>query len=298
MTTLLITQPDGADHRTPPGHPERGERLKALDEAFAASRFGRLARAEGVAADLGLAEAVHSASMLAALRAAVPEAGIGQIETDTFLSPKSLEVAASALGGALMALDAVMGGRAENAFCAIRPPGHHAERNRSMGFCLINTIAIVAQEARRRYGVERVAILDFDVHHGNGTEDIFKNDPDTFYGSSHQWPLYPGTGTLDETGVGNVVNAPLPPYSGGKEMREAYRDRILPALQAFGADLILVSAGFDADGRDPLAQLQWQPDDFAWVTGKLMDAAGGSADNRMVSLLEGGYDLVALAEGA
>jgi acetoin utilization deacetylase AcuC-like enzyme len=298
LTTLLITQSNGAEHLTPPGHPERPQRLKALTEAFAASRFSPLRRRDARPADLALAAHVHGPEMLAALAGAQPAEGIGRIESDTFMSHRSLEVAATALGAALAAIEDVMQGKADNAFCAIRPPGHHAERDRSMGFCLVNTIAIAAEEARRSHGVERIAIVDFDVHHGNGTQDIFWNDRNTFYGSSHQSPLYPGSGEASETGVGNIFNAPLAPYSAGPEMREAYEERILPALRAFRPELLLISAGFDADARDPLAQLGWGPEDFAWVTGKLMDEAGRSADNRVVSLLEGGYDLDGLAEGA
>ena len=298
MTTLLISQPHGTEHVTPPGHPERGERLGALTEAFAAARFDRVLRADAELADLALAEAVHSPALIEELKSARPAEGLARVDSDTFLSPNSLTVAATAIGAGLQALESVMTGTASNAFCAVRPPGHHAERNRSMGFCLVNNIAIVAAEARRRYGVERIAIVDFDVHHGNGTQDIFSADPDTFYASSHQIPLYPGTGAIEETGAGNIVNAPLAPHSGGAEMREAYRSRILPALDNFAPDLVLISAGFDADRRDPLAQLNWGPDDFAWVTGKLMDAAERRADNRVVSMLEGGYDLTALAEGA
>jgi len=185
----------------------------------------------------------------------------------------------------------------DNAFCAIRPPGHHAEIEMPMGFCLINTIAITAREAQRKYGADRIAIVDFDVHHGNGTQDIFKDDPSVFYASSHQMPLFPGTGNPSETGVGNIFNAALREGSGGAEMREAYRDIILPALDNFAPDLLLISAGFDAHHLDPLAQLEWQDEDFAWVTAKLMDVAGKRCANRIVSLLEGGYDLKGLSGG-
>ena len=188
-------------------------------------------------------------------------------------------------------------GEADNAFVAARPPGHHAERDRSMGFCLVNTIAIAARQAQRLYGAERIAIVDFDVHHGNGTQNIFEDDPSVFYASSHQMPLYPYTGAPSETGVGNIVNAALASRTGGQEMREAYNDRILPALDAFAPDLILISAGFDAEKRDPLAQLEWVGDDYAWLTGKLMDIAAKRCSNRIVSMLEGGYDLGGLASG-
>jgi acetoin utilization deacetylase AcuC-like enzyme len=298
VTTLLVSQPNFADHQTPPGHAERAERIAAVEEALGRSRFDKLLRRNAVSADLTLAELVHGGSYLARLRQARPAEGIGQIDADTFISSRSMDVAATGLGGALAALDAVLLGEADNAFCAIRPPGHHAEIEAPMGFCLINTAAIVAREAQRKYGAERVAIVDFDVHHGNGTQDIFKNDPTVFYGSTHQWPLYPGTGAASETGVGNITNAPLDAGSGGEAMREAYESVILPALESFAPDMILISAGFDADFRDPLAQLNWRPEDFAWVTGKLMDYAGAHCGNRIVSLLEGGYDRAGLSAGA
>jgi acetoin utilization deacetylase AcuC-like enzyme len=244
-----------------------------------------------------LAELVHDSKYLDILRQARPAEGIGQIEADTFISSASLSTVATGLGGALLALDAVLLGDADNAFCAIRPPGHHAEIATPMGFCLINTVAIVAREAQRKYGAERVAIIDFDVHHGNGTQDIFKGDPSVFYASSHQMPLYPGTGKSDETGVGNISNAPLDPETDGETMRDAYLNRIIPALIDFSPDLLLISAGFDAHERDPLAQLNWQSGDYGWLTGKLMDVAERYCGNRIVSLLEGGYDLKGLAGG-
>jgi acetoin utilization deacetylase AcuC-like enzyme len=298
MSTVLVSQANFESHVTPSGHPERAERIRAIEQALSDSRFDKLLRKEAPEADIGLAELVHGAGYLQRLRAARPAEGIGRIDEDTFISSGSLDAVATGLGGALLALDTVLLGETENAFCAIRPPGHHAERDRPMGFCLINTIAVVAREAQRKYGAERVAIVDFDVHHGNGTQDIFFEDGSVFYSSSHQMPLYPGTGAPGETGVGNIVNAPLPPNSGGPEMRAAYDERILPALRDFSPDLLLVSAGFDADYRDPLAQLNWVPEDFAWVTGKLMDFADRRCEGRLISLLEGGYDRGGLADGA
>jgi len=298
MSTLLISQPNGAGHVTPQGHPERADRLVAVEEALSASRFDSLVRRDPTTGDLNLIDLVHSPGYLRKLSDARPAEGIRQLDEDTFISSGSLDVAASGLGGGLMALDAVLLGEVTNAFCAIRPPGHHAEIDRPMGFCLINTVAIVAREAQRKYGAERIAIVDFDVHHGNGTQDIFKDDPTVFYASSHQMPLYPGTGAASETGVGNIVNTPLPPNSGTDAMREAYSGIIFPALRNFAPDLLLISAGFDADHRDPLAQLQWQPNDFSWLTGKLLDLADRHCGNRVVSLLEGGYDLGGLAAGA
>ena len=297
MTTLLVSQPNFESHVTPSGHPERADRIRAVDEALSRERFAKLKRRDAITGDLTLAELVHSPDYLKRLRAARPAEGIGRIDEDTFISSGSLDAVATALGAGLMALDAVLLGEVDNAFCAIRPPGHHAEIEQPMGFCLVNTIAVVAREAQRKYGADRVAIVDFDVHHGNGTQDIFKADPSVFYASSHQMPLYPGTGGRKETGVGNIFNAPLPARSDGKAMQEAYRDIIFPALEAFHPDLLLISAGFDADYRDPLAQLNWVPDDFAWVTGQLMDFAGRRCANRIVSLLEGGYDRAGLAAG-
>ncbi len=297
MTTLLVSQPNFAEHQTPQGHPERADRIRAVNDALDDPAFSALLRRDALTGDLMLAELVHDGEYLGKLRDARPAEGIGQLDTDTFISDGSLDVAAVGLGGALAALDAVVLGEADNAFCAIRPPGHHAEIARPMGFCLINTVAIVAREAQRKYGADRVAIVDFDVHHGNGTQDIFKDDPTVFYASSHQMPLYPGTGLPSETGVGNVVNVALPSHSGGDAMREAYKDTILPALDNFAPDLVLISAGFDAHHRDPLAQLEWVDEDYAWLTGKLMDVAERRCANRIVSLLEGGYDLRGLSGG-
>ncbi|MBU1336751.1 MAG: histone deacetylase family protein [Alphaproteobacteria bacterium] len=298
MTTLLVSQPNFADHVTPPGHPERADRIRAVEEALSRPRFDKLLRRNAPSGDLMLAELVHDSRYLSRLRDGRPAEGIGQIDADTFISADSLAVVATGLGGALNALDAVLLGEVDNAFCAIRPPGHHAEIATPMGFCLINTIAVVAREAQRKYGAERIAIVDFDVHHGNGTQDIFKADSTVFYASSHQMPLYPGTGKPSETGVGNITNVPLDPNSDGSSMREAYASHIIPALIDFSPDLILISAGFDAHERDPLAQLNWNSADFGWLTGKLMDVAERACGNRIVSLLEGGYDLKGLAGGA
>ena len=297
MTTLFVSQPNFAEHATPDGHPERAARIEAAEAALAGPEFDALIRRAAPAGDLLLAELVHDRDYLGRLRRARPAEGIGQLDGDTFISGRSLAVVATGIGGALAGLDAVLLGEAHNAFCAIRPPGHHAEIAAPMGFCLVNTIAILAREAQRKYGAERIAIVDFDVHHGNGTQDIFKDDGAVFYASSHQMPLYPGTGAPNETGVGNIVNVPLAPGSGGAAMREAYREAILPALENFAPDVLLLSAGFDAHERDPLAQLNWVDDDFGWVTGKLMEVAGRRCSDRIVSLLEGGYDLKGLAGG-
>lgn len=297
MTTLLMTQPESPIHQVPQGHPERPERLEAVLAVLEAEPFKDLKREVAEPVDLWLEAGVHSDAYLAKLQAARPAAGLTQLDADTWISPGSLNAVAAGLGAGLRALEAVMGGEADNAFCAIRPPGHHAERETPMGFCLVNSIAIVARMAQKQYGVSRVAIVDFDVHHGNGTQDIFQGDADVFYASSHQAPLYPGTGAMDETGVGNICNVPLSPASGGAEMREAYEGIILPKLEAFGPELLLISAGFDAHKRDPLANLNWAGEDYAWVTGRLLDVADKACGGRVVSMLEGGYDLEGLAEG-
>jgi acetoin utilization deacetylase AcuC-like enzyme len=297
MATLLVSQRNFESHVTPTGHPERPDRLRAVEEALAGPRFGTLLRRDAPSGDLHLAELVHDPNYLSALARARPAEGIGRIDEDTFISSGSLDAAATALGAGLAALEAVALGEARNAFCAVRPPGHHAEIDRPMGFCLVNSIAVVAREAQRKFGAERVAIVDFDVHHGNGTEDIFKDDPTVFYASSHQMPLYPGTGSPSFTGVGNICNVALASGSGGPEMRAAYTETILPALEAFRPDFLLVSAGFDADYRDPLAGLNWRPEDFAWVTAELTGIAARLCDGRLVSMLEGGYDRQGLATG-
>ncbi|GHA30148.1 acetoin utilization protein [Devosia pacifica] len=298
MTTLLVSQSNYERHQTPDGHPERSDRIRVVEEALADERFGSLKRMDAVSVDLALADLVHGPNYLERLRTARPAEGIGQLDSDTFVSSGSLDVAATGLGGALSALEAVVLGEANNAFCAIRPPGHHAEIDTAMGFCLVNTIAVVARQAQRLHGAERVAIVDFDVHHGNGTQDIFKDDPSVFYVSTHQFPLYPGTGAASERGVGNILNLPLPARTDGDAARAVYRDVVVPALDAFAPDLLLISAGFDADYRDPLADLLWAPDDFAWITEQLMQVAARRCSDRIVSLLEGGYDLDGVAEGA
>jgi len=297
MTTLLVSQRNFESHVTPAGHPERPDRVRAVEDALGAERFPALWRRDAPAGDLSLIDLVHAPGYLQALAQVRPAEGLVQIDEDTFISSGSLDAVGTALGAGLAGLEAVALGEVDNAFCALRPPGHHAERERPMGFCLVNTIAVVAREAQRKFGAERVAIVDFDVHHGNGTQDIFQDNPTVFYGSSHQMPLFPGTGAANETGVGNICNAPLSSRSGQAEMREAYEEKILPALLAFRPDFLLISAGFDADYRDPLAQLNWRPEDFDWVTRKLMDVADRTCAGRIVSLLEGGYDRQGLATG-
>jgi len=297
MGTLLVSQRNYERHQTPAGHVERAARIDAVTAALAPERFPHLRRRNAPDGDLTLAELVHAPRYLEALAALRPAEGMVPIDSDTVISAGSLDAVGTALGGGLAGLDAVALGEVENAFCVSRPPGHHAERERPMGFCLVNVIAVVAREAQRKYGAERVAIVDFDVHHGNGTQDIFYEDASVFYASSHEMPLFPGTGAADETGAGNILNVPLDAGSGRAAMRAAYGEAILPAVEAFRPDFLLVSAGFDADWRDPLAHLRWQPDDFSWLTLKLRELADRRCGGRIVSLLEGGYDLDGLAEG-
>lgn len=295
MTTLLFTHPASLRHVTPDGHPERIDRIKAVEQILGSAHFRDLVRREaprGRDEDILLA---HAYEHLERVRALSPTEGFEHLDSDTVMSPGSLEAGLRAVGAATTAVDAVFSGEADNAFCALRPPGHHAESRRAMGFCLFNHAAIAALYARHRHGAERVAVIDFDVHHGNGTQEIFWSDADMFYGSTHQMPLYPGSGSVQETGAGNIFNAPLRAGDGGEEFREAMGSVILPALDAFGPDLVVVSAGFDAHHRDPLGSLRLAEEDFAWVTLKLMEAAEIHCGGRLVSVLEGGYDLQGLA---
>jgi acetoin utilization deacetylase AcuC-like enzyme len=298
LATLLFHHPAFLDHLTPVGHPERPDRLRALHEALDGDGFATLKRVEAPRGEAEWAELAHPARYVEAIRKAIPEDGMTRIDADTVASPGSWEAALRAIGAATAAVDAVAAGEAGNAFAALRPPGHHAETATAMGFCLFNTVAIAARHAQRKHGMERVAIVDWDVHHGNGTQEIFWSDPSVLYASTHQMPLFPGTGARSETGVGNIVNAPLSPGDGTEHFKQAFRDRLLPALREFQPDLILISAGFDAHHRDPLAQINLEADDFAWATAELMAIADRSAGGRVVSLLEGGYDLKGLAASA
>ncbi|ASP79458.1 histone deacetylase family protein [Sinorhizobium meliloti] len=299
MTTHLYENPVFLKHEVPEGHPERPDRLKALNLALEHPNFADLERLEASKGDENLVLLAHTEEHLLGIKRDIPDEDINQIESDTYASPQSLEAALTGIGGAVAAVDAVFAGEADNAFVAARPPGHHAEKNRAMGFCFFNNVAIAARYAQTAHGAERVAIVDWDVHHGNGTQDIFWDDPSVLFCSTHQIPLYPGTGAKDETGVrNNVVNAPLSPNSGSEHFRDAFRSRVLPALENFRPDFLLISAGFDAHHRDPLAQINLVGEDFDWATGRLLDVAGRSAGNRIVSLLEGGYDLQGLAESA
>jgi len=295
MTTRLYTHPIYLDHLTPPGHPERPDRLRAIARVLDDEAFDALDRVEAPPGDEATILYAHPASFRDAVKAAIPAEGIARIDGDTSVSPKSWEAALTAIGAANAAVDDIFAGRADNVFVASRPPGHHAERTTAMGFCLFNNAAIAARHAQRSHGAERVAIVDWDVHHGNGTQDIFWDDPSVLYCSTHQMPLYPGTGGASETGAGNIVNAPLDAESDGRAFKDAFRTRILPALERFQPDLVIISAGFDAHHRDPLAQLNLTEADFDWATAELMDIANRHSANRLVSVLEGGYDLQGLA---
>ncbi|HKA46566.1 MAG TPA: histone deacetylase family protein [Methyloceanibacter sp.] len=295
MPTLLLTHPDCLLHDMGQGHPERPDRLRAIDDALREPVFSRLKRERAPLAQLAVIERLHPPAYVEEIRSILPKRDLVWLDPDTAMSPGSWNAALRAAGAVVYAVDQVMAGAAGNAFCAVRPPGHHAEPARAMGFCLFNSVAIAALHARVAHGAERVAVVDFDVHHGNGTQDAFRADKDLFYGSTHQMPLFPGTGALTETGVGNIFNAPLSPLDGSARFREAFLNRILPALDAFAPDVLLISAGFDAHRDDPLGQIQLTEADFIWVTEKLMEAADKHAGGRVVSTLEGGYDLGALA---
>lgn len=299
MPTLLITHPSSLEHQTPPGHPERPDRIRAVERALEDERFAGLQR---VAARPGRREEIllcHPAEFIDRLEAASPQSGLVQVDDDTTMSPGTLSAAVHAVGGACEAVDDVMTRRAGNAFCALRPPGHHAETARAMGFCFFNQAAIAARHAQRSHGAERVAIIDWDVHHGNGTQDIFWRDASVLYASTHEMPLYPGTGAASERGEhGTIVNAPLHAGDGSDQFREAFEIAILPRVEAFRADLIVISAGFDAHWRDPLADINLKESDFAWATRKLMEIADRHAGGRLVSILEGGYDLEGLSKSA
>ncbi|HSG94057.1 MAG TPA: histone deacetylase family protein [Afifellaceae bacterium] len=296
MTTLLLHHAAFLEHLTPVGHPERPDRLRALHGALDHADFAALKREEAPLAKSEAATAVHTPAYVEAIRQAIPDEGLIRIDADTTASPGSWEAALRAVGAGIRAVDAVVAGEAANAFCAVRPPGHHAEVATAMGFCLFNSIAIAACHAQSAHGLERAAIIDWDVHHGNGTQDIFWSDPSVVYASTHQMPLFPGTGARSETGVGNIFNAPLSPGDGSEEFRAAMEERILPAVSDFRPDIVLISAGFDAHFRDPLAQINLDEADFAWATERLMAIADQHCDGRVVSLLEGGYDLQGLAE--
>ena len=300
-TTLLLAHPNFVGHDTGAGHPERPDRMRAVDRALANSAFDGLTRRsaemrEDVETAILYAHPPEHLAHLKALRAHAA-AGPVYVDGDTIMSPGTWDAVTRAVSAGMDAVDAVMtpDSGIKNALCQVRPPGHHAEAERAMGFCFFNSAAVAAHYARKKHGAERVAVVDFDVHHGNGTQDIFFSDKNLFYASTHQMPLYPGTGALSEVGVGNIWNAPLRSGDAGSAFRDAVTSRILPALHNFAPDLLIISAGFDAHRDDPLANLKLVEADFRWVTEQLIKVAAQHANGRVVSMLEGGYDLAALA---
>ena len=295
MSTRYFHHSIFSEHLTGPGHPERPDRMKAVAAALENETFQHLDRVEPPEGALESIYRCHPEDHVRRIATTIPDDGMVRIDGDTVVSPKSFTAALHAVGGATAAVDAVISGEAVNAFVGARPPGHHAETATAMGFCLFNTAAIAARHAQAVHGVTRVAIVDWDVHHGNGTQEIFWADSSVMYCSTHQMPLYPGTGAKGETGAGNIVNAPLSSGDGGDVFREALKSRILPKLKAFEPDLVIVSAGFDAHHRDPLAGLNFTEADFGEATAALMDVTERHCGGRLVSLLEGGYDLEGLA---
>lgn len=299
MPTELITHKAFLAHDTGAHHPERPDRMRAIDRVLEHEAFKPLIRREAPLRDddqtyIAMA---HHAGHFGEMRKIADQATqqLVPIDGDTVVSPGTWEAARRAVAAGLDAVDGVMTGRAKNVFCQVRPPGHHAESRRAMGFCLFSNAAIAAHYARAKHGAERVAVVDFDVHHGNGTQEIFWSDKNLFYGSTHQMPLFPGTGATGETGVGNIFNAPLRAGDDGVRFREAFKDRLLTSLDTFKPDLVIVSAGFDAHTRDPLGGLDLVEADFSWATQELADIAGRHSNGRIVSMLEGGYDLTGLA---
>ena len=298
-TTLLVTHPDMRAHDPGPGWPDRPDRLRAIEETLASPQFATLARMEAPAATRTAILRVHTKELLTRLDLATPTQGTTQLGDDVVMNAGSLSAALHAAGGGVTAVEAVMRGKARNAFVATRPPGHHARATAPMGFCFLNNAAIAARHARDVCGAERIAIVDFDVHHGNGLQEIFWHDKNTLYCSTHQSPLYPGTGAITETGAhDNIVNAPLRKGDGGAQFREAMATRILPRLDAFAPDLIIFCAGFDAHVHDPLGGLRFVEEDFREATLRVMEIAARRCNSRIVSLLEGGYAPEDLAKSA
>ena len=299
MTTLTFSHPVCEQHIAGRSHPERPERLAAIRDALSDPQFDDLVRREAPLAPLAAVDLAHAPGYGAFVIDNIPSEGRAAFDADTVVSPASGEAALRGVGAAMAAVDAVMAGEAANAFCAIRPPGHHAEKGRPMGFCLFNNVAIAAHHARKAHGLSRVAVMDFDVHHGNGTQDIFWDEPELFYASTHQAPFYPGTGAREERGAHrNIANAPLPAGAGSSAFRRAMNEEILPALRDFAPEFLIISAGFDAHRADPLAMLELEEADFAWATEELLTVARDTAQGRLISALEGGYDLQALGRSA
>ena len=296
MSVAYFTHPDMLAHRPGAGHPERPERLASVMAAIDDSDLV-LDRRDAEEVDLALLERVHPSAYVRRIVEASPASGVIALDPDTTLSPGSVRAARLAAGAVVQAVRAVAGGETDRAFCAIRPPGHHAEPGRAMCFCLFSNVAVAAREAQA-LGLGKVAVIDFDVHHGNGTQAAFEDDGTLFLGSIHQSPLYPDTGMAEETGVGNIVNAPAPPHAPRELWRRLFEERLIAAMADFGPDLVLISAGFDAHRRDPLAHQSLEAEDFAWATRAVVEASKPTARGRVVSSLEGGYDLEALGRSA
>lgn len=298
MTTALISHKDCLNHVSPPGHPECVERLSVILSALDDPEFNELDRIDAKKADIEQLKLVHSQQHINHISNNIPIDGNVMLDGDTYLSSGSEDAALRAAGAVCQAIDRVMAGDNKNAFCAVRPPGHHAEPDTAMGFCLFNSVAIGALYARAKYFCHRVAIIDFDVHHGNGTQTVAENTKGLFYASTHQSPLYPGTGHVHDHGKGVIVNVPLAAGSGSNAFRKAFNNRILPELKEFNPDLVLISAGFDAHAMDPLADLNLDTDDYYFATEQLLKIAKECSKGRLVSSLEGGYNLGIIGECA
>lgn len=296
MSFAIYADPAFAGHNPPSGHPERAERYEAAAKRLDEPDFAKLPRRTPPRADRSALERAHPADYVDFILGAERPDGIVMLDGDTGLGPGSTEAALKASGAVVAAVDAVLQDDLARAFCLVRPPGHHAEPTRAMGFCFFNHVAIGALHAKVAHGLERIAVLDFDVHHGNGSQAIFWDQPNILFASSHQMPLYPGSGAINERGAGNICNGPLAPGDDGPAFRRIWEDKLLPAVDAFRPELILVSAGFDAHVRDPLAQIEAEAEDFAWVTERIVELADAHAGGRVVASLEGGYDLRGLSE--
>ncbi len=298
MVTTLITHPDCLLHQPPDGHPERAARLQTVLTALGTPEFSRLQHEEADLATIDDLARVHDRAYVDQVLSMIPMSGVVNLDADTSVSAGSRNAILRAAGALVQAVTIVMCGDSDNVFCAVRPPGHHALRNRAMGFCLFNNVAVGAASARAGHALNRVAVIDFDAHHGNGTEAMFLSDPGMFYASTHQYPLFPGTGSVGQPPPAHIVDLPLPPGAGSAEFRRAYTDTLLPALDRFNPQLIFISAGFDAHRDDPVADLQLVEDDYSWATEAICEVARRRCFGRVISTLEGGYDLPALGRSA
>jgi acetoin utilization deacetylase AcuC-like enzyme len=295
MVTTLITHPDFLAHRPPEGHPERPARLQSVLTALEAPEFSRLQRRQADLATIDELARVHQHAYIDQVLSRIPMTGVFNFDPDTSVSPGSRNAILRAAGALVQATTIVMCGDSDNVFCAVRPPGHHALPNRAMGFCLFNNVAVGAASARAAHGLNRVAVVDFDAHHGNGTEAMFMSDPGMFYASTHQYPLFPGTGSVGQARPSHIVDLPLPPGAGSAEFRRAYTQTLLPALDRFNPQVIFISAGFDAHRDDPITQLELVENDYSWATEAICEVARRRCFGRVISTLEGGYDLAALS---